>query len=399
MPKSGAKDTKNWLEDKTLYDPLQTRLCDDNGLGLLLSYPFAVPSAKFLLGKSNDVPKLDQHHDIQTVWSLVNLQLDTWHGRDLELGHLADWLVALAEQKNLETVFGSGQPEIELAQGLTARVDKLGKFVRFRSVTTSPEKFRVLIEAVYKARTQPGKTVAQILSDLVDATTPITVPHTVVSAHNGEGSHESTSEWVRDAEIWLRYVLLLSYRKDKTVLLDAKATNGINHVWNKIEPDIVFSRPRDRTRDRQVRGFLRWNRDPDEGHSTAVLADLTQALIGYYEFDCQMPDAEKMRFQTVTSGSEPDRIALADKLDAAIVTLKSINQDCLFSYRPGGILEPLPTTFRESATTAEQGRWYQDAFAIRARVGNAIERATLLAQLYRSPNLSRNLVALDASEA
>ena len=138
-----------------------------------------------------------------------NLQLDTWHGKDLEVGPLSKWLLALAEQEHLEKGFGSGERGGGLAEAFKIRVSRLGKFVRFRSVTTEPARLREVVEGLHKARTEPGTTIAQVVPDLLDAATPL----------QDEGAAaKNPGEWVRDAEIWLRYLLLLSYRTDSAVL-------------------------------------------------------------------------------------------------------------------------------------------------------------------------------------
>ena len=48
-------------------------------------------------------------------------------------------------------------------------------------------------------------------------------------------------------------------------------------------------------------GFPRWNRPPDSGHSTAVLADITRAALAYLSFEEQIQGIEPVRFRSVTS--------------------------------------------------------------------------------------------------
>ncbi len=349
-----------------------------------VEHDYYIPSAGDLVGVPGSAPKPDRQ--LLSLWALVNLQLDTWHNADFELNCLASWLLALADQKELPAFFGSSATGTRLADAFCVRITKLGKFIRFRSEATNPAKLRDFVDQIYKARTEPGVTISQVVPDLVEAATPVL---------DDEASPADSKGWVRDAEVWLRYLLLLSYRTDRTVLLDVKAKNNIGAVWKNLEPEIPLLRPRDRREDRPVTGFLRWSRDPDECHSTALLADVVQALLGYYDFDARMSGLETCLFRTVTSGSEIERLALAEQLDRALATLKSVDQDCLARYRPGGVLEPLPAAFRDSATAAERGRWYQDVLAVGWQVEGTVERVSLLAQLYRANDLSQSLPALE----
>ena len=127
--------------DSPLDDPLQVRLCDENGLGLMLAYqqPWAeprpagvthdveVPSVAFLVGNPDGEPSPAAHAQIHTLWSLVNRQLDTWQawttdapgaGRAtaLDLGSLEHWLRELS--KNVaEYGFGASKAPAPPASG------------------------------------------------------------------------------------------------------------------------------------------------------------------------------------------------------------------------------------------------------------------------------------------
>ena len=54
-----------------------------------------------------------------------------------------------------------------------------------------------------------------------------------------------------------------------------------------------------------------------------------------------------------------------------------------------------PAVFRDSTTSSEEGRWDQDVIAVRGHIDGALERATLLAELYRASELSQSVPAME----
>jgi hypothetical protein len=394
-------------------EPLRKRLADGTHFVFLLGYRkpwkddkekgkiehrYYIPSAKDLIGEPSDPPERNKSRRLMTLWALVNLQLDTWHGLAVDpltvppasdptirpgstpkLKLLADWLSALHTKKNEDLLSKFDQKGARRGSDLSARADKLARFLRFRQEYADETKLASLLKWLKHRRLTP-KTAGTNprFDDLVLAAQPL-----------GGGR-------LHDAAVWLRYVLLLSYRTQRGLLLD-EGDDGLPKQWAKLSTglDWKFDRPAPPA---GRGGFLRWDRPPDNGHATAVLADLSRAGIAYLEFEKQVRALEKERFQAAPV-SRPDAAKrYADALEGKLSPLQAASDRFLKPYfaAPGTILQwadPRVLTgpgddgarvFRTSATNKEQGRLAGDLAALAGEYQTALRLHGLIRDACRS---------------
>ena len=143
-------------------NPLQSRLSDGRDLVYLLKYQedwrgkapetishrYYVPSTEDLVGKPNDGTGLNDYR-LVSLWTVVNLQLDTWRDSSKvdtslqDLSSLVAWLDALARNEVL--VSNSFEKSPTAAHTFTERIDKLHRFMRFRAACQNEEQFDKLL--------------------------------------------------------------------------------------------------------------------------------------------------------------------------------------------------------------------------------------------------------------
>jgi hypothetical protein len=183
-----------------------------------------------------------------------------------------------------------------------------------------------------------------------------------------------------DAAVWLRYVLLLSYRYERAVLL-GDGENTLRKVWDRLGLDLPleYDRP---AAPRSAGGFLRWDRPPDAGHSTAVLADLTFATLRYLQFDKDVRALESDRYRTIRDPKA--RRPFADKLDGLLRPLHTVYRTRLEPHLVRPPLGPGGSMFRQSATAAEQQRWRDDLDALGRQARLGVQLHGLIRDAYRS---------------
>jgi hypothetical protein len=441
---------ETWLNSAALDGPLQLRLCDDNGLGLLLSYrqpwtpeaappgithDFAIPSAAFLLGAPLDTPSPNSHRQIHTLWSLVNLQLDTWQnwtmdslgrrsGNGMQLEPLADWIGHLAADLERNGFVaprhatgrsdGSGQPTAgkpgqtaNADDGLVRRLKKIAGFLDFRQRAADEKAFQELLRDLQRARLDAG-------DQKVDLQTIKSLQPLIEAA-----TLENDGDYLSDAAIWLRYVVLLSYQNQASVVGDGESGNSLAKVWavwEKRMGPLGLDKPVDKVAHvgdgRPV--FLRWGAWPADGHSSAVLNDLTQAAVAGLTFEDTVRNArlatretlsglEVVRFKSVTSPD--DAVEYQTRLDGLVKILAKEHETHLSPYMgvlgtidpSTGALTRLPLPLRPrllsqvavlalpgpghdrsddagtaewlaSGTPGEQRRWFDDLAVVDARV-------------------------------
>lgn len=403
-------------------EPLWERLDEGTHLVFLLGYReswqegeprgrirhrYYIPSAQDLIGKPCNRPERNKRR-LMTLWALVNLQLDTWHklgvdsftvprspdaaarsDRPLALKDLADWLSAFHANEDVKkSLQAFDQKNGSCGTGLGARADNLAKFLSFREKYSDEGELEKLLNQLAERRVPPITPKKDDLFDgLVKAAKPI------------------DGERLYDAGIWLRYVLLLSYRTQRPVLFEEKepvkeAPPYLEAVWKKLEVGADFKYDRAAPQDNQ-RAFLRWNREPDDGHASAILADLTRAGLAFLECERDVRGLEEKRFAAAGASTPDAGRAYAAALNAKRTPLQTTFDRCLVPYfptRPGespqwgdpvAVSRPegeRARSFRKSATTREQERLAADLAALAGECDTALRLHELVADAYQADN-------------
>ncbi len=135
-----------------------------------------------------------------SLWALVNLQLDTWHGSaaadtdHFDLVPLARWLKDLSVNDDL-LAFEHGAGSVP---AFRQKLLRLHRFINFRHLSADPDQLSRLLKRLKEQRTNGAPAVAvPELADLARAAQPL---------DNGES--------LPQAAILLRYVVLLSYQNE-----------------------------------------------------------------------------------------------------------------------------------------------------------------------------------------
>lgn len=378
-------------------DPLRVRLKDGAGFfnEFAYTYPWKekekpdyvghdryLPSTRDLVGTPNDKPETPR--DLLSLWSLLNLQLDTtWNKRDkpgdrLNLAPLAAWLRQLHDDKNL-TAFDVGTDAVfQYGQAFKERLDRIQKFVAFRDACGKDNVLHALVTALRNARLA-GKSPAAVetplrMQDLIDACKPI----------DGES--------LPQAEIWLRYVLLLSYQGEG---VDAVASTrgdvkGAEDFYKSTGLDKPFMQEQDPAKATESSpALLRWNKWPAKGHFSRTIFDATAAAYRYAVWEASLPDLEKRRYKSLSGSAE--RHAYAVELERLVEEGRAAERTHLAPYLDATANPTDPYGFRPklladgaiasaTASRAERERLANDLRALSTQIGGAV-RAQELALL------------------
>src|SRR4051812_30944150 len=127
------------------------------------------------------------------------------------------------------------------------------------------------------------------LKHLVEASAPV----------GADGEH------LPHAASWLRYVLLLSYKGQRTVVAAPNAANGMAEAWKAFGTGLGLDFPVEaklwaKHEERQAPA-IRWNQQPHAGQASAVVADLTLACLGHLRFDGFVEARQKDLFAALRS--------------------------------------------------------------------------------------------------
>jgi len=336
------------------------------------------------------------------LWALVNLQIDTWHasapefqsancrtrtatGSDgtLGLSPLESWLEALVNDMHL--------PSLGETNGLKIPVSKIVKFLQFRQQFAHALDLRALCDDIRAQRLREGPEIPAPLRSLIEAASP--------TANN---------EQLYDAAIWLRYIILMSFNRERSVILDDAATNNLKKAWEKFglgQPFTPVIAPSKARRSSSCAPFLRWNAAPYNGHVSAVLGDLMEATYNYLSTERKIQALEEDRFRTI---SEFDLKAAgrnySRKLSEQLNPLDSVFADWVQpyfpplqnapapqAYQPSHWAEPTLLTmpgadwevaFRSSSTRSEQDRFARDLATLATEIKSTQAKYGLIKQAY-----------------
>jgi hypothetical protein len=367
-----------------------------------------IPSAAEIVGKSDDDP--GGRRNLLSLWGLVNLQLDTWYasapefqpagcrikkvtGSDgtLGLGGLTAWL----DDFNRDTHLSSfGQTD-----GFRLPLAKIVKFLQFRERYANAIELRALCDDVRTKRVNGNLDILETLRPLVDAATPT-----------------ENKEQLYDAAIWLRYVLLLSFDRERSVITDDAAANNLEKTWAKFFPGEPYTpaiSPSTARKTSSCAPFLRWNAAPYNGHVSAVIGDLIDATYKYLSSERGIQKLEGIRFQTV--GSIDLKVIGKDYAKKLNTTLGQLNRDfeervqpyfpprqdvaTIAGYDPSDWDNPAEITlpesekgivFHTSTAPSERERLALDLATIATEIKSTEAKYSLIRQVYDqvgSPNV------------
>ncbi len=287
--------------EKNADDPLRIRLRD----GSLFRFEFAynhrwkpdeqrpatfnhdryIPAAADLVGTPDDRP--EPQRELFSLWALVNRQLDTWNHwgspslatppKSPGLASLVRWLESLASNTDLQSLEG---PSHTVAS-FTVRVSKMHKFLAFREWVANDENLRGLLKALSEDRGRKideQKGPRAFMRGLVDAADSL-----------------PGGEYLADAAIWLRYLVLLSYQGEGWLVLGRGGENDLSPYWKRHQlPQGDFY-----LRETESRGqtMLRWHGWPAKGHGAHLLGDLIAAAQDYLKLQADIVKLEQQRYQ------------------------------------------------------------------------------------------------------
>jgi hypothetical protein len=328
-------------------NPLRGRLSDGTDLVYLLKYKedwrgrapatishrYYIPSTEDLGGKPNDGTGLNGY-GLVSLWTVVNLQLDTWRDdkppdAPLSLGTLIAWLRDLEKDERLAAFDTGGQ--VSRGTHLRQCAGKLQRFLSFRQECAVADKLTTRIDRLSVLRNVASPDFRKDFGRLIDAAKPITDP-------------EGNQGYLADAAIWLRYLLLLSYMNDGPVAA-TDDVNGMKKVWERLNTGLPLWFETSPLRFQSPGGaFTRWNHWPCQGNVSGVVADLTAATYASLRFNVWLiaEDQEKSRFMSLTKG--PSVEAYAKALGPELDELEKQGADRLKPYLPaspaGGAGDP-----------------------------------------------------------
>ena len=311
--------------DGKFGDPLTVRLRNNPGVAFLLSakWPSAdekkvppmpyVPTVAEQVGTFSDDTKCNSH-GVLSLWALVNLELDTWRGQSspaqggMDLQPLSNWLEHLASLSDQLTAFDQGQEKG--GSGLKQRLRLVAQFTRFRHAIQNPAKLEAVVKQLELDRSKPTTCEDPLFAMVRGAATPV----------DGES--------LPTAEIWLRYLFLLSYRNTGSAVITGEAKDGVAAFWKLCGcPGEFEDQPRFQ---KESGAFLRWGLLPGPGHFDRAVHDATHIAFGYTKWEAMLPELEKHRFEAAITPNL--RKSLAEGLAVRINELGALDAKYLAPY-------------------------------------------------------------------
>lgn len=331
--------------------------------------PWYVPASGELVGRSDDAPEINLGH--LSVWALVNLQLDTWRDRayfstgQLEgsapSGELASWLGHLADEPAV--LAGFELETRQLGRELGVRVRKIKAYLDFRRSFAAPTSSFAILEEIARARVALQPCPDSLLG-LREAAKPLV----------------TSGEYLVDAAIWLRWVMLLAYHEDGASVVrdqDGDASpESLAATWERWGfPGQVFLPLRTL---RAHSAQLRWNSAPPVGHATRLVHDLFDTTLGALALEWVIINREPTRFGMTERGIPPgallqQRLARAQELEAALLGyVNQVSGRTIFEEAPGS------RRFLESATAREQAELIASLKLLLQSVSGRLRTSALL---------------------
>jgi hypothetical protein len=324
-----------------------------------------IPSTPDLIGSPDDPPQ--PQRELLSLWALVNLQTDTWRappsGSDpLGIAPLASWLKRLEDDPDL-MAFDQVAGGRHLAQSFKGRTDRMQRFLSVRAACAEETVLQGLVTELKNARFV-GRAAVNVelagkvrIRDLIEASQPI------------------DGETLPQAEIWLRYVLLLSYQGEGTdVVADRVRAGGIDPFWKTtgLTKNYLLSPPPGDA-DTAVE-FLRWGKWPRRGHLVRAANDATQAAYRYAHWEGRLREVERLRSQSYTDPAARRRYV--DDLTGQVADLESVYATLLAPH-----IGTAPWVPGATGTLPEEKRLRDDLSALADQVSAAtrIQKLALLA--------------------
>ncbi len=181
---------------------------DDSGV----RHNLFVPQTSTLVGSPTDLPA-DQLSKRISLWSIINMEIDRREapaGESSSTGapSLYTWLIGFDGAKNFAS-FG------QLGKDLTDQAATIGYFLRFRSSIADTQGLQQCVDAIRDIRLLGLTEAKRGLQDAAARTIDDLI----------RANRVSGPERLLEADIWLRYAMLLSYYQDKNNILDSR--NGL----------------------------------------------------------------------------------------------------------------------------------------------------------------------------
>jgi hypothetical protein len=399
-------------------EPLQALLADDYTFSFQLAYrhPWRgrrpayirhdnyIPTHADLLGAPDDDATLNRDR-ILSLWAIVNSRIDAWQTLELsdatsrrpgtvisnsaQFARTANWLRDLASSVDLDSM--SRVPPIRAA--LRTRLNRTAAFLTFRERMAAQGNLERLVVGLSALHLQQESDPRQLLGDLIGAATPVSDSPQDMSVH---------------AAIWLRYVLLLSFRE--------RAEAGIGNVATLLEklwlehglPGSFQLSPTSAGLQVAHKGFVRWGRWPVADSFDAVIGDVARATYAYLQFRNSALGQEAMQ---AAAGDRASRASYAATLTQRLKTLVGVQTalDPYFSQPspfsaydaafPSVLASPASsssTSFRRTATAAEQTRALADLSAVRLQLATEISLNTVVIDAYKHAETGNTSLALSA---
>ena len=375
-------------------EPLRSLLTDGTGLNFDLSYVQAwnsdeprsgvahryyIPSVADLVGIPSAAPETQR--DLFNLWSLVNLQLDTWHD-DLSTpipSALVQWLGAFSERPDLTTSFDTQAAPPKLGDGFRQRVERIHRFARFRAACPDDKTLEHVTVEVIDARLDPATI------KLSDVKTPAVVD--LVAAVRPIGA-----ESLPQAEGWLRYVVLLSYRNQGVDAIASKTT-GANTYWQNSGMPGTFSDPVfDRRPELPDGATVRWDHRPGLAHFDRAVVDATLATYRFALWRASSGEADTLRFRSVvTRPGDHD-------MDGLLTLLGAREREIRFVIAAHLRKRTKVRQMAGWASAAERARMEADLFLIARRVGDTKHINGLIRRAYQTRDSAFISAALQGSD-
>ena len=386
---------REWNLPAELKDPLRVRLWKKVGLVLMLDElrgptsetsesdnasiflnGYTIPDSRTLVGTADEQPTLDEKSEMLSLWRLINLQLDTWNDWSVDLDsdlptstgltELANWLARISSN---EDVYAFGAPTQLDRTYLQLCAERLSKFLRFRERASDPNELQRIVNDLADDRhSVDSKGPIAVVPGLVLAATPL----------------PSSDEYLVDAALWLRYIVMLSYQSEGGLSLVGYGDQSLDKYWkhHKLPQNTFLINEPTSKRGPTV---FRWNAWPNEGHIANLLGDMTSSAVSYLTFQNEIAEATSHRLQKRYSEQLED--ALNELCTAIRHPLWRHNSNDFMTDSNGHItdrfviqqLKQYPSrVWPRSATRSEQQRLAVDLSSLTQRLNSAIRLQRLM---------------------
>lgn len=344
-------------------EPLRAYLADSAFIFDLLAYRFPwhpgerppdishthyIPSHVDLAGDPHSPTALQR--DLLSVHGVLNFQLDHLHHLELDttgaaianqmvLEPLVEWIRALSAQRGLDAL-------VDDVPRLRGRVERMADFLEVRARLAAPGELARLADRIAAAHGAAHE-----------------LPKDLLTLASAAGQDADERLW--HAAIWLRYLVLLSFRGMAIYAIHPPAGNcGFMELVRRLhQPDALDA---SNSTDAPQGAFLRWDQPPAAGHLDRVLWNAVDAAlntIGQGDHRRQIEDYRRA-------------VALGHAADAALIDAPKPFAAIAERLAPyfGASNEPVMLTtgrladaFRRTSTSAEQSRTLADLSHLRGR--------------------------------